>query len=119
MLTNNDKAKLEFVLQMLDEVQLLIQRYESTYKALIDFAGKNSILFNMLQIGEKLNKIQSLEIRDLLPIKEAYSIRNRITHDYDGIDLQIVEEIITFEFPKLKSELMAILNNSAGFKNHT
>ncbi len=63
MLNNSDKAKLEFVLQMLDEVELLTQRYESTFNALLDFAGKNSILFNMLQIGEKLNKIQSIEIR--------------------------------------------------------
>jgi len=102
MLIKNDKPILEFVLQMISEIEKVIDRHGDAYLALNDFEGKNSILFNLLQIGEKLNKINSERLRNLLPIKEAYSIRNRITHDYDGIDLIIIEDILSEEFPILK-----------------
>jgi len=63
-----------------------------------------------LQIGEKLQKIESPKIREILPIKEIYSIRNRITHDYDGIDLIIVEEILIDELPLLKKTILEIIS---------
>lgn len=106
---NNEKPIFEFVLQMIEEAEKVIQRHGSAYLALNDFEGKNAILFNLLQIGEKLNKIESEEYKCLLPIKEAYSIRNRITHDYDGIDLIIIEEILTLEFPILKKTINDLL----------
>jgi len=105
-----DRPILEFTLQMIDEAERVIERYGSAYLALNDFEGKNAILLNLLQIGEKLNKIETTEIRELLPINEAYSIRNRITHDYDGIDLEIVEEILTYEFPGLKQIISDLLS---------
>ena len=109
MCSGKDRPILEFTLQMIDEAERVIERYGNAYLALNDFEGKNAILLNLLQIGEKLNKIESLEIRKLLPINEAYSIRNRITHDYDGIDLEIVEEILVEEFPSLKQIIIEIL----------
>lgn len=109
MFNRKDKAILEFVLQMIEEAEMVIERHGSAYLTLNDFEGKNAILLNILQIGEKLNKIESLEIRNILPISEAYSIRNRITHDYDGIDLEIVEEILVEEFPLLKQNINNLL----------
>jgi uncharacterized protein with HEPN domain len=106
MFSGKDKLILEFVLQMIDEAERVIERYGNAYLALNDFEGKNAILLNLLQIGEKLNKIESSEIREILPINEAYSIRNRITHDYDGVDLEIVEYILNEEFPLLKQKIV-------------
>ena len=105
MSNKSDKPLLEFVLQMIDEAEKVVTRYGSAFQALNDFEGRNAILFNLLQIGEKLNKIHSAHLRDLLPINEAYSIRNRITHDYDGIDLIIVEDILNEEFPILRKSI--------------
>lgn len=110
MSNNTDKPILEFVLLMIKEAENVIERHGSAYRALNDFEGKNAILFNLLQIGEKLNKIHSPHIRALLPINEAYSIRNRITHDYDGIDLIIVEEVLNEEFPTLKKTILEIIS---------
>lgn len=109
MSNGKDKPILEFVLQMIDEAERVVERYGSAYKALNDFEGKNAILLNLLQIGEKLNKIESKELRDLLPISETYSIRNRITHDYGGIDLEIVECVLNDEFPVLKQKLLDLI----------
>lgn len=93
---------LEFALLMIDEAEQVIERHESVYEALNDFEGKNAILLNLLQIGEKLNKITSELIREKIPIQEIYSIRNRITHDYGGVDLYLIESILIDEIPKLK-----------------
>lgn len=98
MFKGYDKPILEFVLQMIEEAEQVIFRHGSAYLALSDIEGKNAILLNLLQIGEKLNKIESLEIKNCLPVDEAYSVRNRITHDYDGIDLSIIEEILFLNF---------------------
>jgi hypothetical protein len=57
MYSGKDKPILEFVLQMIDEAEKVIERYGSAYSALNDFEGKNAILLNLLQIGEKINKI--------------------------------------------------------------
>lgn len=86
-----------------------MERYGSAYSALNDFEGKNAILLNLLQIGEKLNKIETSELRETLPINELYSIRNRITHDYGGIDLEIIEYILNKEFPVLKQKIVDLL----------
>ena len=110
MFSGKEKPILEFVLQMIDEAERVIQRYGTASSALNDFEGKNAILLNLLQIGEKLNKIESLEIRAMLPIDEAYSVRNRITHDYDGIDLEIVEEILVGELPIIKKIIIELLS---------
>ena len=90
---------------MIDEAERVMERYGSARLALSDFEGKNAILLNLLQIGEKLNKIESFALREMLPINESYSIRNRITHDYGGIDLEIVESILIDDFPLLKQKI--------------
>ncbi len=110
MLNRKDTAILEFTLQMIDEAEKVVAKIGSAFETLNQFDSKNSILFNLLQIGEKLQKIETPEIRDILPIKETYSIRNRITHDYDGIDLMIVEEILIDELPLLKKTILDILS---------
>lgn len=110
MLSKKDNAILEFALQMVKEAEQVVEKCGDAYKALNQFDSKNSILFNLMQIGEKLQKIESDSLREILPIKETYSIRNRISHDYDGIDLMIVEEILVQELPNLKITINNILS---------
>lgn len=81
MFSRNDRALLEFVLPMIVEAEKVVTRHGSASKALLDFEGKNAILLNLIQIGEKLKKIDYSELQEVLPVKETYSVRNRITHD--------------------------------------
>ena len=96
---------------MIDEAEKVVLRHNGAQEALNDFEGKNAILLNIIQIGEKLKKIKSKELFDILPIKSAYSMRNRITHDYDGVNLIIVEHIVSEELPLLKTKITNILKN--------
>jgi hypothetical protein len=62
MFDSRDFPILKFTLQMIEEAEVVIRRYGDAASALSDIEGKNAILFNHLQIGEKLNKIKSIEI---------------------------------------------------------
>ena len=37
-----------------------------------------------------------------------YGLRNRIVHDYEGVNLMLVWEIITEDLPELKEALQSI-----------
>lgn len=112
MYDRKDIYALEFVVDMLDEISSSVHRHGSACDALSDFESKNSILMNLIQIGEKLNSLKSEELRQSLPVKEAYSVRNRITHDYGGIDLEIVESIIVHDLPAMKEKILAFLGGT-------
>lgn len=62
-----------------------------------------------MQIGETLNKICSEDLKEKLQIKGAYDVRNFIAHDYEGVDLALIENIIRNMIPKLKRTIKNIL----------
>ena len=42
---------------------------------------------------------------NLSQLGELYGLRNRIVHDYEGVNLQLVWEIISEDIPELRDEL--------------
>ncbi len=40
--------------------------------------------------------------------REVYGLRNRIVHDYEGVNLKLVWEIISDDLPELKQMLLEI-----------
>lgn len=40
-------------------------------------------------------------------------MRNRIAHEYVDIDLEVVWEVVQYDLPGLKSDVQAILEDSA------
>ena len=72
----------------------------------------NSILveacvFNLSQIGELANKIDKEfeESNSLIPWRVLYGLRNKIVHDYEGVNLVLIWDIITEDLPDLKTQL--------------
>ena len=43
-----------------------------------------------------------------IPWREMYGLRNRIVHDYEGVNLMLVWEIITEDLPELEQVLQSI-----------
>lgn len=43
-----------------------------------------------------------------IPWREVYGLRNRIVHDYEGVNLKLVWEIISDDLPELKQMLLEI-----------
>ncbi len=44
----------------------------------------------------------------LIPWNQIYGLRNRIVHDYEGVNFMLVWEIICNDLPKLQEMLKSI-----------
>jgi uncharacterized protein with HEPN domain len=65
-------------------------------------------------VGEAANRV-SRDTQQAYPTiawREAVTVRNRVIHGYDLIDLDIVWEIATHDFPALAAEIEKILDGS-------
>jgi uncharacterized protein with HEPN domain len=99
------KVKLEFVLSMIDDIEYILSKTNSITEALNDRIYKPAILMSLLQIGETLNKVETTNTKLLEYIRGAYNVRNFIAHDYEGVNLSIIEHILRELLQPLKDEI--------------
>ena len=67
-------------------------------------------VFNLSQLGELAGKI-GIEYRAIhkeIPWTQIYGLRNRIVHDYEGVNFMLVWEIICNDLPELQKMLMGV-----------
>ena len=101
---------------VVEKMILLIEKLEKycediTYE---EFA-KNDMLteaciFNISQLGELTRKLDD-EFEDnnpQIPWRQLYGLRNRIVHDYEGVNLKLVWEIIESDISSLKEQLIKL-----------
>lgn len=69
-------------------------------------------VFNLSQIGELVTKLDDVYIEKYaqVPWKQMRGLRNKIVHDYEGVNLILVWEIITDDLPGLLQQLRMIEN---------
>ena len=105
-------AKTKFILKMLGNIDTIIERHNGIVNALEDeVEAQPAILMSLMQIGESLKKLDSdiLEKFDLQEeSKGSYSVRNFIAHDYEGVNMMMVEEIIRNRIPILKEKVLKV-----------
>ena len=72
----------------------------------------NSILveacvFNLSQIGELANKIDKEfeKSNPSIPWRVLYGLRNKIVHDYEGVNLVLIWDIVKDDLPALNNQL--------------
>jgi uncharacterized protein with HEPN domain len=83
-----------------------IQRYCTglTYDTFIDNdMVVDACVFNLSQLGELANRVTEdfEEKHSEVPWRQVYGLRNRIVHDYEGVNLKLVWEIIESDLPDL------------------
>ena len=111
MSKNSLIAKLEFMCEMIENIDKIVQRHGGVVKALEDFEGEMAIMMAIAQIGETLKKLDDaiVDRYDLVQDKEgAYYTRNYIVHDYEGVDKAFIENIIRVYLPELKAKFEKI-----------
>ncbi len=71
----------------------------------------DACVFILSQIGELCRAADESYIREHpeVPWHEMYGLRNRIVHDYEGVNLRLVWEIISGDIPDLKKILQGLL----------
>ena len=81
--------------------------------------ARASILMHLTSISEQFDKLLHNGELDVLAyfekqdIKGSYELRNFIAHDYEGIDLHIVEDVIVQRLPVIKNAVLKILEFQA------
>ena len=77
----------------------------------VDFRSNSMMVeacvFNLSQIGELVNKLDKeyLSMHQEIPWFKIRGLRNRIVHDYKGINLKLIWEIIQNDILVLKEQL--------------
>ena len=68
-------------------------------------------VFNLSQIGEHCHSItdEYKELHAELSWHEMYGLRNRIVHNYEGVNLKLVWEIISADLSQLREQILALL----------
>lgn len=90
-----------------------IQSYcnEKTYETFSENSQLvEACVFNLSQMGEMVNRLDDefIESYIAIPWYQIRGLRNRIVHDYEGVNLYLVWEIIENDLPELKEELLKI-----------
>jgi len=102
-------AKIDFILEMIENIEKIIKRHNGIVKALDDYEGQMALMMGLLQIGESLHKIDKSYL-DKFNLSEdtkgAYNVRNFIAHDYDGVNMVVIEDILRLYVPKLKDKVL-------------
>ena len=74
---------------------------------------QRATVLSLIIIGEETNKINNdVKLKyTCIPLKLMSGIRNKMVHNYDGIDTAIVWETVKNDIPELKKQIMNILLN--------
>jgi uncharacterized protein with HEPN domain len=106
----SDRAKLETVLEYINDINKIAERHGDTLEALNDFEGEYAILMCLQQIGDMLNKIENPDYIKILPIRQAYGFRNILAHNYGSVNILTVKDTIEKNIPELKNIIQSILS---------
>ena len=118
----NQKAidRLKIIYKKINFIENIVKSNDSIVKALEDEQNSRaSILMHLTSIAEQFDKLlhngelEVLSNFDKQDIKGSYELRNFIAHDYEGIDLHIVEAVIKERLPHIKNSIEKILKNNS------
>ncbi|MEJ5169103.1 MAG: HepT-like ribonuclease domain-containing protein [Arcobacteraceae bacterium] len=97
-------------------INSIVQEKGSISLALEDEQNSRaSILMHLTSIAEQFDKLlhngelEILGFFDKQDIKGSYELRNFIAHDYEGVDLYIVEDVIAQRLPIIQDSVKNIL----------
>ena len=70
-------------------------------------------VFNLSQLGELCRTLDDdfMKIHSEIPWRAMYGLCNRIVHDYEGINLMLVWDVISEDLPELKKQLLELREN--------
>lgn len=76
----------------------------------------DAIIRNLQIIGEAVKKIPNSIQKDYpsTPWQEIAGLRDRVTHVYFDVDINIIWDVVQFELPALKTQIQQILKERSG-----
>jgi len=116
MYLKDDLIKLFSIKKKIDAIYTIIDRHQTITSALQDIEGQPAILMLLVAISEQFSKLSRknsivLHHFNTEDIKGLISVRNYIPHDYDGINLSIIEDDLRENMPKILQIINQLLEN--------
>ena len=109
-------SKIYLILEKIDYIEQIVSNSGGIVKALEDAVTQRpAILMHLTAIAEQFNKLKQAHADDILrafdndDIKGMYDVRTYIAHDYEGVNLAIIEWIIRNGLPKFKKQCQQII----------
>ena len=109
-------GRLEVILKKINFIEEIIVDSGNITKALEDEKNaRAAMMMHFTSIAEQFNKLakdgefkilQEFDKRDL---KGAYDMRNYIVHDYEGLNLSVLDMVIRQKLPIMKETIKQIL----------
>lgn len=108
---------LDYLRHILDESRYLLRSTKGISKKqfLKDETLKRSFVRSIEIIGEAVKKLPD-EVRDNYPDfewKSMAGMRDKLIHDYFGVDYDIVWDVVTNKIPALKEKIQKIIKAEA------
>jgi uncharacterized protein with HEPN domain len=111
-------SRLKTILEKIIFIEEIVEEFGAITEALSDNRlGKPSILMHLIAIAEQFNKLKDenhfevLSKFDKRDLKGSYDMRNFIAHDYEGVNLMIVELVIREKLPNMRRAIESVLND--------
>lgn len=110
-------SKVYLILEKIDYIEQIVKKSGGITKALEDCVSQRpAILMHLTAIAEQFNKLKKEHADNILSafdendVKGMYDVRTYIAHDYEGVNLAIVEWIIRNGLPKFKKQCEELIN---------
>ena len=109
-------SRLETIVKKINFIENIVKSKGGITFALEDEeSSRASIMMHLTSIAEQFDKLSKdgefeiLSKFDKNDLKGSYDIRNYIVHDYEGLNLMIIEVVIREKLPKIKEVVLNIL----------
>jgi len=112
-------SKVYLILEKIEYIEQIVNNNGGIVKSLEDSVTlRPAILMHLTTIAEQFNKLKKDHADDILSafddkdVKGMYDVRTYIAHEYEGVNLSIVEWIVRNGLPKFKKQCQDIINSS-------
>ena len=109
-------GRLEIILKKINFIEEIIVDSGNITKALEDEkSARAAMMMHFTSIAEQFNKLakegefEILKEFDKRDLKGAYDMRNYIVHDYEGLNLSVLDMVIRQKLPIMKETIEHLL----------
>jgi len=115
MYSDEEIVRLKSIDKKLDDIYSIIERHGGIVQTLNDIEGQPAVLMLLVAISEQFSKLYKnnsniLNHFEKIDVKGIVDVRNFIAHDYDGVNLSIVEESLRKDIPRIHKVVKSILD---------